>query len=152
MGRSGLSLEEYPMTPSKPKPINLDEFPTEIVLYHEHPAMFRNAPVKYGVFVLLIAAFGIGLVLLFFWWMETRGTTLIVTEKRTILRKGLFSKSLNDILNEDVRNIQVSQTFFQRLMGVGNVAVSSAGQGTVEIYVKGIPNPDLVRQFINQSR
>jgi uncharacterized membrane protein YdbT with pleckstrin-like domain len=139
------------MPDQKPPPV-VDEFPQEAVLYHEHPAMFRNDPLRYIVFVLLIPVFGIGLVLLFFWWLDSRAKTLIVTERRTILRKGIFSKSLNDIQNEDVRNIQVTQTFFQRLMGVGNVSISSAGQATVEIYARGMPDPDSVRQFINQSR
>ncbi len=134
------------------KPQVIEEFPQETVLYHEHPAMFQNAPVKFVLFVVLVPVFGLGLALLFFWWLDTRAKALIVTEKRTILRRGIFSKSLNDIKNDDVRNIQVSQTFFQRIMGVGNISISSAGQSTVEIYAKGMPNPDSVRQFINQSR
>lgn len=135
----------------KPTPPIIDEYPTEHVLYHEHPAMFRNHPIWFVICILLIPVV-VGAVLLLVWWFDTRSKTLIVTDKRTVLRRGILSKSLNDIMNQDVRNIQVTQSVFQRLMGVGNVAISSSGQATVEIEAKGIPDPDSVRQFINQSR
>jgi uncharacterized membrane protein YdbT with pleckstrin-like domain len=53
---------------------------------------------------------------------------------------------------EDVRNIQVSQSFFQRIFGVGWVGISSSGQSGIEIGVDGIPDPEMVRGLINQGR
>ena len=123
----------------------------EDVLYEEHPSMFRNRPIYFIVCCLLIAAFGIGLVMLLIWYIQTLGTTLIITEERTTLRRGVFSKYTNEVTHENVRNVQVAQTFLQLIMGVGNVGISSAGQSGVEIYVRGIPDPDRVRELIHEG-
>ena len=123
----------------------------EDVLYEEHPSMFRNRPIYFIVCCLLCAAFGIGLVMLLIWYIQTLGTTLIITEERTTLRRGVFSKYTNEVTHENVRNVQVAQTFLQRIMGVGNVGISSAGQSGVEIYVRGIPDPDRVRELIHEG-
>ena len=125
---------------------------TEQVLYTCHTAMFRNSPFKFVFFVLLIPLCGIGLLLLFIWWLECLGTTLTVTNLRTILRRGIFSKYTTDVLHQDVRNVQVHQRFLQRIFGVGYVGVSSSAQSTIEIQVFGIPFPEEVRQLIYQCR
>ncbi len=124
----------------------------ETILYTAHPAMFRNNPVWFIICVLLIAAFGVGLVLLLIWWLRVQGTTLVVTDDQTTLRTGLLSKNTSDVFHENVRNIIVRQSFFQRMMGVGYVGVSSAGQAGVEVEVNGIPDPDRVKQIIDEYR
>ena len=59
---------------------------------------------------------------------------------------------LSDIQNADVRNIQVEQTALQRLLGVGSLKISSAGQAGIEMVVNGIPDPNRAREAINRSR
>ncbi|MGD9853833.1 MAG: PH domain-containing protein [Planctomycetaceae bacterium] len=123
----------------------------ESILYEAHPAMFRNNPVWFIVCVLLCAV-GVGVILLVIWYLQTLATTLTVTNEQTTLRKGLLSKNTNDIFHENVRNIQVKQTFFQRLMGVGYIGISSSGQSGVEIELNGIPDPDRVKELIDEHR
>lgn len=89
-----------------------------------------------------------GLGLLGAWWLKTRYTTLTVTTKRTILRKGLIAKNTSEVQHDDVRNLQVDQNIFERIVGVGDLAVSSAGQAGLEIHVQGIPKPDYVAETI----
>jgi uncharacterized membrane protein YdbT with pleckstrin-like domain len=120
-------------------------------LYHAHPAMFRNHPIWF-VLACLLVPIGVGVVILVAWWLDTRAKTLIVTTRRTILRRGILSKSLSDIQNADVRNIQVEQTALQRLLGVGSLKISSAGQAGIEMVVNGIPDPNRAREAINRSR
>jgi len=123
----------------------------EPILYEAHPAMFRNNPVWFVICVLLCVVV-VGIVLLVIWYLQTLATTLIVTNEQTTLRKGLLSKSTNDVFHENVRNIIVRQTFFQRLMGVGYIGISSAGQSDLEIEVNGIPDPERVREIIDDHR
>ena len=120
----------------------------ETILYEAHPAMFKSNPI---VFILCIVSI-VGLIPLLIWYLKSRSTTLIVTDDQTTLRTGLLSKNTNDVFHENVRNIQVKQSFFQRIMGVGDVGISSAGQSGVEIEVKGIPDPDRVKEIIDQYR
>lgn len=124
----------------------------ENTLYESHPSMFRNRPVGFVLSVILIAAFGLGLPILLIWWLKCLGTTLTVTTKRTTLRTGILAKNTNDVWHRDVRNIQISQGFLQRIFGVGTVAISSAGQGDVEIAVNGMPNPEKIKRLIDEQR
>lgn len=124
----------------------------EPILYHAHPAMFRNNPVLFVLYILLIPVLGLGLILLIVWWIQTLGTTLTVTNDQTTLRKGILSKYTNDVFHENVRNIQVRQSFFQRMFNVGWIGISSAGQSGVEIEVRGIPDPERVKQIIDDHR
>lgn len=125
---------------------------TERDLYRAHPSMFRNRPVAFIVSVLLIPAAGLGLLILLIWWLRVLGTTITITNKRIVFRKGILSKYTNEIYLTDVRNVQVSQGVFQRMLGVGNVGVSTAAQADMEIYVAGIPDPEKAKTIINDHR
>lgn len=123
----------------------------ESTLLTLHPAMFRNAPV--GFVLLAIACLvGIGIPFMLVWWLKSRHTTLTITNRRSILQTGIFDRYSSEVMHDDVRNIQVGQTFAQRLLGVGTLAISSAGQAGVEIEVRGITDPEAVRETIDQYR
>ena len=125
---------------------------TETTLYREHPAMFRQHPFKYILCVALVLAFGLGLIILLIWRFRSRGTTLSVTTQRTILETGILSRHVNEVRNRDVCNIQIDQTPLQRLLRVGTVSISTAAQSGVEIQVDGMPDPQRVRDAIDQER
>jgi uncharacterized membrane protein YdbT with pleckstrin-like domain len=82
----------------------------ETTLYSENPSMFRNNPIGFIVTILLCLV-GVGLVILLVWWLRSKATLLTVTDERTILRKGILSKSVNEVWHRDVRNVQLKQTF-----------------------------------------
>ena len=119
--------------------------------YEAHPAMFRSDPVVF-ILTLALCFVGVGLIILLIWWLNNLGTTLTVTSKRTILRRGILSKFTSEVYHKDVRNIQVSQRLLQRLFDVGTVGISSAGQSGIEIAAEGIPEPNRVKQIIDRYR
>lgn len=123
----------------------------ERVLYEASPAMFRNRPVSF-ILCVILSFVVIGLIIFLVWYLRSRATKLTVTNEQTTLRKGLFSKYTNDVFHENVRNIIVRQSFFQRMMGTGYIGISSAGQGGIEIEINGIPDPDRVKQIIDDCR
>ena len=123
----------------------------ETILYQDHPAMFRNRPVLFLVCCALIP-FGIGALILLVWWIRCLGTSLVVTDRRVTLRRGLLSKATNDVLIADIRNVKIEQTMGQRIFGVGKVAVSTSGQADMEIEVQGLPAPERVKAIINDRR
>ena len=124
----------------------------ERVLYTAHPSMFRNRPISFLLCVAAIPLWGIGLAILLIWWFRTLRTALIVTDRRTVLRKGLFSKYTTEVMHCDARNVQLGQTFFQRILGVGAVGISSSGQSGIEIEVAGMPRPGKIKRIIDQAR
>ena len=123
----------------------------EVIYYEENPSMFRNRPVEF-VFTCVLCLVLIGFVMFFVWWLKCKGTTLTVTSDRTKLRRGIFSKSITEVWHQDVRNVQLDQTFLQRVFGVGKIGISSSGQSGVEISVSGIPEPDKVKALIDKHR
>lgn len=133
--------------PQHPEIRNVNERELLVV----RPVMFRNHPVAFVLCVILIPV-GIGAIALLIWWLDKLGTTLIVTDRRTTLRRGILSKSTNEVLHEHIRNIQIVQGMFQRLMGVGRISLSSSGQSDVEITVAGIPDPEGVKRVIDAHR
>ena len=124
----------------------------ESILYQSHPSMFRNNPIGFILSILLIAAFGLGLLILLVWWLKVLGITLIVTDERVTLRKGILSKHTNEVYHTDIRNVQISQGLFQRMLGVGTIGISSAGHAGIEIQVAGLPKPQKIKDIIDQHR
>ena len=123
----------------------------EVTLYDENPSMFRNRPVEFIV-TLVLCLVVVGLIIFLVWYMRCKGTQLTITNERTSLRRGILSKSITEVWHQDVRNVQLDQTFFQRLLGVGSLGISSSGQAGLEISVSGIPDPDRVKALIDQHR
>lgn len=124
---------------------------SEKVLYQSHPSMFRNQPVWF-VLTVILSLVGVGLIIFAVWFVKCKATTLTVTQDRTRLRRGLLSKSITEVWHQDIRNVQLDQTFLQRIFDVGSIGISSAGQGGLEIFVSGIPQPDQVKDLIDRHR
>jgi len=123
----------------------------EETLHEVHPVMFRNAPVLFCLLVIMIPMI-VGVLGLAIWWVITKTSMLTVTNKRVIQRRGLISKHTTEVVHRDVRNIQISQSIFQRIFGVGNIGISSAGQGGVEIQFDGLLQPEAVKAIIDRYR
>jgi hypothetical protein len=140
-------------------------------------AMFRARPLRFLLLLALIVGGGgaaayfwtlqpprmpftwgglgvafLGLLALIWWKVMTLDRSLEITNKRTIERRGLFSRFTSEVRHQDIRNIQVTQSFFGRLMGVGRIGISSAGQDEIEIVADDIPQPDRVRGIIDLYR
>ena len=87
------------------------------------------------------------------WWVRfSLARSLEVTNKRTVQHVGLLSRSTTEVLHDHIRNIQINQTFAQRVLGVGAIGISSAADAAMEIEITGIPNPYRVRKVIDMYR
>jgi len=124
----------------------------EKILLKANPSMFRNNPIGFICAVILIAAFGAGLVILLIWWIKCKTRTLTITNKRTTLTEGFISKHTSEILHAHIRNIQVVQGFFDRIFNVGTLAISSAGQSEMEISFSGLAHPEKAQSLIDEYR
>ena len=109
-----------------------------------------NAYLGFKVFAFLVVVFGALLVVTV--WINRLGTVLIITNKRCILRKGIVSRSTTEVRHVDIRNIQVNQGIINRILNVGHIGISSAGQSDVEIKVSGLSDPTGVRNLIDSQR
>ncbi|MEZ6144874.1 MAG: hypothetical protein R3B91_05440 [Planctomycetaceae bacterium] len=122
----------------------------EPILYEAHPAMFRNNPVWFVICVLLSFVV-VGLILLLIWYLQTRATTLIVTNEQTTLRKD-FSPGNQRCVPRERPQHPGETDVLSTDDGVGYVGISSSGQSGLEIEVNGIPDPDRVKEIIDEHR
>lgn len=105
--------------------------------------------------VLAWIATGVGALLalhLVYLWVQTRFTRLRVTNRRSIHRKGIVSRETSEVRHEDVRNLRLDQNAFERIFGIGTLAISSAGQDDLEIVARNIPHPEEVVEMIRTNQ
>jgi len=144
-------------------------------VYTVRPAMLRAKPL-HALGLILLAAAGIaaigwgfhrsvdwlkafGLVALAiaviwgaYWKVVTNSTALIITNKRSTLRVGLLRRESKEILHDKVQDLQIAQSFPQRMLGIGTLGISNAGETDVEILVHDVPNPRRIREIIDAYR
>lgn len=134
------------------------------------PAMFRARPFLFlgmvaGFVAGLVAAVmfppawfvGVGvsvaaLVALGVWRMRTLGEGLVVTNKRIIDREGFFRKDTSEIRFGDIKNVQVRQSFTDRLLGVGTIVISTSGEHEDTVAMSDVPRPDELVKLIDLYR
>ena len=121
------------------------------VIYEAHPAMFRAHPFWFILSVLLIAAFGLGILILLYWYIKTRATALTITEHEIMYEKGILSKDRTSVSLKHVRAVRVTQRFINRILGVGTVEISTAGDEP-EFEVKDMPDPHQIREAISRAQ
>lgn len=105
--------------------------------------------------VLAIVFWALGLIALGWlgvWKILTFGETLEITNKRSILHLGILRKNTTEVLHDNIRNVQVDQSFWNRVWNVGTMGISSSAQAGVEIEAKHIPKPHHVRKVIDLYR
>lgn len=143
-----------------------------------HPAMFRAHPFRFlaiavvvlGGIVLAIAAISsdtvwawlswVGLVLSVagvIWWVvwyvaAHLWVKLTISNKRTIRHEGIIRRHTSEVLHDHVRNVEIKQSFLQRILNVGYIGISSSGQDGIEIEVRDIPRPYAVKALIDEYR
>lgn len=72
-----------------------------------------------------------------------------IVERGTIeSRHGYIAREIKSVRVEDVRNINVTQTFLQRLLGIGNIEFSTAGSAGVEVTFEDVSDPMSVKEKI----
>lgn len=118
--------------------------------YSEHPAMFKNNPLGFLLSILLIPV-GVGIIILLVWYLKCKSTLLEVSDRELIVERGLLSKDRTELSLSSVRTVNVYQSFFNRIFGVGRIAVFTAGDDA-EVEVAGLPDPHRLRELIKQGQ
>jgi uncharacterized membrane protein YdbT with pleckstrin-like domain len=98
---------------------------------------------------------------LFFFWLivppiiasiKRAGTVLRISPHRITLTRGLFSKCYRDYNPRDIRSLDIDQSFFQRIAGIGDLTISTAATAEGTERITSIPNPQAVRDLILAHR
>lgn len=98
--------------------------------------------------------------LFFFWliippivaWCQRRSVVLRIYPGRITLERGLLSKSYRELIVRDIRSIEIDQGLLARMVGIGDLTISTAATIDADEEIEGIPNPKAVRDLIVAQR
>lgn len=96
--------------------------------------------------LLVVVALGAFLLRLVGW----RATNFVVTTERCIYRSGVLRKTGIEIPLDRINTVFFSQTFFERMLQTGDLAIESAGEGSRQTF-SDIKNPIAVQNLIYQQ-
>ena len=102
--------------------------------------------------VLTIGTLGVYFVFVYLSRLNTRYT---LTSERLKITKGLLSKSIDEIELFRIKDTQVTQTLLDRIVGIGNIRVTSSDKtGFLELsYLpKSLDRREEIRRLSNESR
>jgi uncharacterized membrane protein YdbT with pleckstrin-like domain len=89
--------------------------------------------------LLLLPAFGLGLILWAVAYVRIRSTELAVTTKRLIVKHGFIRRHTIEININKVESIQVEQSLTGRMLNFGTLVI--AGTGSSHAPIAGIADP-----------
>jgi hypothetical protein len=98
---------------------------------------------------------------LFFFWLivppiiahfHRLSTVLRIFPERITVERGLLSKCYQDYHPRDIRSIDIDQSFFQRIVGIGDLTISTAATAEGAEQINSIPDPRGVRDLILAQR
>ncbi len=115
--------------------------------YDANPAMFKNHPLGFILSIALIPAFGIGVLILLYWFVQTKAVRLKIQGDDIELERGILRKSRIDLDLRKIRSVHVDQGLLQRMFGVGTMEIYTTGDEP-EFTLNGMPDPNDVRNYI----
>ena len=115
--------------------------------YETSPPRFRNAPLKFIFYILLIPVFGLGLFLVLWWYIDNKNKRLSIEGDLMKWQEGISNKTFIDLNTEDVRTVKIKQSFFQRMFGTGDLDIYTAGDSP-EAVLMGLREPHEIKTMI----
>ncbi len=85
-------------------------------------------------------------------WIRRASTVMRIYPDRLNFERGLLSKCYQDYNPRDIRSIDVDQSLFDRLVGIGDLTISTAATVEAAEELRSIPDPKGVRDLILAQR
>lgn len=85
-------------------------------------------------------------------WSRRRSVVLRIYPGRITLERGLLSKSYRELIVHDIRSVEIDQGLLARIVGIGDLTISTAARVDADEEIGGISNPKAVRDLILAQR
>ncbi len=92
----------------------------------------------------------VALVQLIIPYLATRSVSYRITNYRIDYKRGMFARSVDSLELWHVEHIGWHQSFFQRLMGVGDIDIKAHDDAERELLLRGLPNPEPLFRNLEQ--
>jgi uncharacterized membrane protein YdbT with pleckstrin-like domain len=100
------------------------------------------------VFVVVLVALGLTVLIGF---IKRVTTTYAITDRRLHIKRGIISREIQQTRLERVQNVNYNQTFFQRILQVGDVDFDTAGSGDYSFSFDGVAEPEEVVRKVDEA-
>lgn len=88
--------------------------------------------------------------------LSTRMERYTLTTERLLHQRGVFSRTVDELELYRVRDVTATQTFWQRLVGIGDVALATSDRSDPSEVIRGVANHrgvmDLIREHTENMR
>ncbi|HEV3031383.1 MAG TPA: PH domain-containing protein [Polyangia bacterium] len=103
--------------------------------------------------IMLAVAVAVGARLVRLGWrtLVLRSHRYGVSNQRIVVESGVLSKSLVEIDVRTIDDITFRQTFVERVLGIGQIAILSSDPTNARVRLVGVPDPRQVRELIRNS-
>jgi uncharacterized membrane protein YdbT with pleckstrin-like domain len=81
-------------------------------------------------------------------WLVTRNTRYALTDQRLKTMRGVFNRITDDLELYRVKDTHFQQSVWQRLVGIGDIVLSTSDATTPTMVLGNIPGASAVRERI----
>jgi uncharacterized membrane protein YdbT with pleckstrin-like domain len=96
--------------------------------------------------ILALPTLGLTLILAVYEYVRLRCIEQGLTNKRVVFKKGIISRSTEEMKLKSVETVEIEQSVLGRLFGYGDVKVT--GRGISDVVFRSIADPILVKKQI----
>ena len=114
------------------------------------------AAMGYGLYFLGLVA--VGLLILLWRWFENMAAKYEVTEERLIIRRGIVSKSIDEIELYRIKDIKIDFSLINQVAGIGRLTIASSDETTRggDLVISGIERAqerrETLRRLVDAAR
>ena len=101
-----------------------------------------------GVFLVVLVIVGVTVLAGF---LKRVATTYTITDRRLNIRRGIFSREVQETRLERVQNVNYKQSIYQRLVQVGDVDFDTAAGDDYNFIFYGVADPGQVVHKVDQA-
>jgi uncharacterized membrane protein YdbT with pleckstrin-like domain len=84
-------------------------------------------------------------------WLRRLATRYTITDRRIVINRGILSRHEQRAHIDRVQNVQLTQSMFDRLFGVGTLDFDTAGTDDSDFRFIGIADPEQLRDRIDRE-
>ena len=122
----------------------------------EEKTIFEGRPAaldSLGRWILTLLTLGIAGIV---WWFGAIGQHVRLTDQRIILRLGILSRKTEYLELYRVTDLQVAEPLFQRMLGYGQLVITSTDQDQAGLVLRGLKDPtglaDKLRTCVEEQK
>ncbi len=120
----------------------------EEIIWRDSPSQWSNF--RFYFFCVLFCWLVIPIFIAAWRWIETRCFTYELTTERLRTRKGVFAKHTEELELYRVKDSTLSQSFFERILGLGTIVLETSDRTTPQLVMATIKDATQVRELIRE--